>query len=413
MTIASTVTESNYTGNGLTTEFPITFEYTEVSQIKLYLDDVEETNFTFDNVLAPTEVIPDNLVASGVAISIRRETEVIQSVDLLANQNYSDSAENIEKGLDNIVQMIQEMDTSGTSTSTTSSTSTVVSFPDWEVATDYSKGTVVFDTDSRRYYRVTVDNYSSDPVDINADIQVGNLEVFPSNNQGEKGDKGDKGESGNDGQDGAVGATGANGADGVFSEIATTLEAQEGTNNDKGMTPLRVKESFDENYIAKQEAIDLRSAQVDQALTELRNEVELLKSSISTAIGRYSGAQFIEESTTAPIALTGLNGGVGLTFNRVGTEFVNVQMYIRRGSEEFASFEAILHYVNGTWYISRKETFVLDETLELDGITLSVVTDTNGVGQVFYEANSLVGTYVKEDNYIMWLGQEIPKTIIS
>lgn len=49
------------------------------------------------------------------------------------------------------------------------------------------------------------------------------------------------------GDTGATGATGAAGADGVFSEIADQSEAEAGTNNTKGMTPLRVKQAVD-NY---------------------------------------------------------------------------------------------------------------------------------------------------------------------
>jgi hypothetical protein len=49
------------------------------------------------------------------------------------------------------------------------------------------------------------------------------------------------------GDTGATGATGAAGADGVLSEIADQSEAEAGTNNTKGMTPLRVKQAVD-NY---------------------------------------------------------------------------------------------------------------------------------------------------------------------
>lgn len=43
------------------------------------------------------------------------------------------------------------------------------------------------------------------------------------------------------------GPTGSAGSDGFFSDLATTAEAQSGTNNDKGMSPLRVKEAIDFN----------------------------------------------------------------------------------------------------------------------------------------------------------------------
>jgi predicted small lipoprotein YifL len=60
---------------------------------------------------------------------------------------------------------------------------------------------------------------------------------------------------------GATGATGAAGADGVFSEIADQSEAEAGTNNTKGMTPLRVKQAVDSyGLLAANDLSDLANA---------------------------------------------------------------------------------------------------------------------------------------------------------
>lgn len=47
------------------------------------------------------------------------------------------------------------------------------------------------------------------------------------------------------GADGTSGSDGADGNDGIFNAIASQSEAEAGTNNDKGMTPLRVKQAVD------------------------------------------------------------------------------------------------------------------------------------------------------------------------
>jgi hypothetical protein len=63
------------------------------------------------------------------------------------------------------------------------------------------------------------------------------------------------------GDTGATGATGAAGADGVFSEIADQSEAEAGTNNTKGMTPLRVKQAVDSyGLLAANDLSDVASA---------------------------------------------------------------------------------------------------------------------------------------------------------
>ena len=63
------------------------------------------------------------------------------------------------------------------------------------------------------------------------------------------------------GDTGATGATGAAGADGVFSEIADQSEAETGTDNEKGMTPLRVKQAVDSyGLLAANNLSDVASA---------------------------------------------------------------------------------------------------------------------------------------------------------
>ena len=61
--------------------------------------------------------------------------------------------------------------------------------------------------------------------------------------RGPTGPTGLTGATGPAGTNGTNGADGADGADGIFSTIASQAEAEAGTNNTKGMTPLRVKQA--------------------------------------------------------------------------------------------------------------------------------------------------------------------------
>lgn len=409
MSINSPLTKSEYTGNGLTTSFPITFEYTDVSSIFPTVDGNIQS-YSFDDSENPTTVIFDNAPTSGQLVVISRVTEVIQPTILDENESYTSRAEAIEEQFDRIVQMIQEIDTTGTSTTTTSSQDVSFIIPDWEQSTPYLENQIVYSTQLDSYWKVLQD-HTSDLNLITADIGVGRLELFNQGEQGEKGLKGDKGEKGDTGAAGSNGLNGAQGNDGIFSQIAEQAEAEAGVENTKGMTPLRTKQAIDAQVPSFLTGINSSIATINSNISTLGAEINLLKSSISTTIGRYSGAQRLLQSQSTPLELLGTTGSP-LKFNQSGTEFVNVQFYIRRGNNSFTSFEAVLHYTGGQWFICRKETFLLDETLDVDGITLSVVTNGQGEGQVYYTATDIGTPFVAEENYIAWLGQEIPKGVL-
>ncbi len=69
----------------------------------------------------------------------------------------------------------------------------------------------------------------------------------PTGATGPQGAQGDVGATGTTGATGPTGPQGPAGADGVFSAIASQVEAEAGTDNVKGMTPLRTKEAITEN----------------------------------------------------------------------------------------------------------------------------------------------------------------------
>lgn len=64
---------NNYTGDGSTTNYSFTFEYLEQSEVKVTLDGVATTAFTFANA---TTLSFTSAPANGVDIYIYRDTNV-------------------------------------------------------------------------------------------------------------------------------------------------------------------------------------------------------------------------------------------------------------------------------------------------------------------------------------------------
>ncbi len=79
---------------------------------------------------------------------------------------------------------------------------------------------------------------------------------------GPQGIEGDQGPVGPQGPTGNDGVNGGDGADGIFSQIASVAEAQAGTDNTKGMTPLRTQDNFDFNIGSRDAAIGTNTANI-------------------------------------------------------------------------------------------------------------------------------------------------------
>ena len=67
------ITQNTYTGNGSTTNYSFTFEYLEQTDVKITLDTVATTAFTFANA---TTIAFTTAPASDVAIRIYRDTDI-------------------------------------------------------------------------------------------------------------------------------------------------------------------------------------------------------------------------------------------------------------------------------------------------------------------------------------------------
>jgi hypothetical protein len=100
---------------------------------------------------------------------------------------------------------------------------------------------------------------------------------------------------------GATGSTGASGSDGVFSAIASQAEAEAGSDNTKGMSPLRVKQAVDGfGLIASNNLSDVASASTARSNLGLANAVH------TNAQQTFTKSQVPSTSTAALSASSGV-----------------------------------------------------------------------------------------------------------
>jgi len=471
MSISVLTVSDSYTGNGATTNWPITFDYVDVSTIKPTIDGAI-VGYSFDNAITPTAVIFDVLPIVGAVILIERVTVLNQELNLLSTQSFSSQAENIEAQFDRVVAMVQELDdtpvvtpaaviweewvtataylenqilrdgTDGyfytvvadyTSTGGTIATdiaagdlvitdiATAVAgavWSEWAISSAYLKNQLLRDGISGAFYTV-VANYTSNAITIATDISSGDLILFNKGETGATGAAGANGATGPTGATGAAGANGATGANGIFAAIASQGEAEAGTDNTKGMSPLRVEQNFAFNITpysttAQQAVID--TAQ-DVLLSDARQRVVVLES--NAGINLFSGKQNIGNGEATDIDLEGADADVSqfgygqpLNRNNTGTQYAKVSCLIRRSSSaetRLVQVDLIMYYYGSVWYVARKSTTVLND-LEPDGLVFSIATDGDGVGLVSYTSDTMAGTGYTGD--IQWTGQEIPNVEI-
>lgn len=290
--------------------------------------------------------------------------------------------------------------------------------PDWLTLTDYVEFQLV--VRDNVLFRALTDHTSG--ASFSSDHAAGYWEVVNRGTQGPQGDKGDIGDTGATGATGAQGLAGGNGANGIFSAIASQGEAEAGTDNTKGMSPLRVAEAIAAQILTNATVIaaqdDIEELQVD--VVELRNDVDATRGLIDLTVGRFSGSQKLKNNH-GPQALLGLTApdleegrGSPLQRDGDGSEFAEIMLFIKRYNGtvwRLNSARLVMHYYNATWYIGRDSTHQLVDTLDLDGVTLTVVTDAGTkVGQVWYQTDDMGGddTIHEANSRIQWLGQEIP-----
>ena len=412
MSRATLNTDVEYVGNGVTNSFPITFEFVDIATIKPTVDDII-VGFSFDNALAPTAVIFDVVPANLADILIQRVSVKNQELNLDASQSFSSQAENIEAQLDRMVDQIQEVEAGATITTTINTGGAV--FYEWEISTAYLENQLLRDGPAGRYYIVDAD-YTSNAVNIEADITANKLELFNEGEQGEQGIQGIQGLTGAAGSNGSNGSNGAAGADGIFVAIANQPEAEAGTDNVKGMTPLRVQQSIDDDLTAYTTTvvIDAKDASQDLEISRLKQRATTIEANLE--INQFDGKQRVKNNEAVAEALLGrdadtaeLGYGDQCWLNANGAEFARINLLVKRVDsleDRFVNVTLVMHYISGVWYVGRESTVVLNDG-EPDGLIFTVVTD-GVVGTIHYTSDNMLGTGYEGE--ITWQGKEIPAT---
>ena len=111
-------TQNTYTGNGSATNYSFTFEYLKQSDVKVTLDTVATTAFTFANA---TTIAFTSAPANGVAIRIFRDT----AIDLLSATFFPGSAikaEDLNQNFTQSLYVTQESDADAAAATTTANT---------------------------------------------------------------------------------------------------------------------------------------------------------------------------------------------------------------------------------------------------------------------------------------------------
>ncbi len=236
--------------------------------------------------------------------------------------------------------------------------------------------------------------------------------------QGLQGAQGDQGLQGNDGNNGG------DGADGIFTEIATTIDAQNGTNNTKGMTPLRVKESIDQQLIADRIIIADNTAKhlIAGGNAALSNRILALETNagIDTLIGEQRlfnnfGPQDIL-GLDAPLGHDGK--GNRLELNSVGARSARIEVEIYRkddGETRFSTCMLLIHFISqlSKWFVERESTTNMQG--DPDGLVFNVTT-TNPlvgvyVGNINYTTNDMIGGNYDINSNIRFIIKEIKGTL--
>lgn len=94
-------------------------------------------------------------------------------------------------------------------------------------------------------------------------------EILSKGIEGPQGVQGPNGNNGADGATGPQGPNGADGADGIFSQIATTPEAQAGVDDTKGMTPAKTKDAIDAQVAADRADIITNANDIAQNVLDI------------------------------------------------------------------------------------------------------------------------------------------------
>lgn len=188
MTISSTTSKNQYTGNGSNTVFAYTFKIFEEGDIAVFENDTLQTITTHYTVSGVGNDAGGNITfvtapANGVTVTLKRAEPLLQSIDYTENDDFPSAAH--EEGLDRSVirdQTIQEeLDRSVKASDGSTFTATQLQFPaspsngqvlSWNG--DVSSGTLVWTTPATStFFPSITDNGSLVSISVNTDINSG------------------------------------------------------------------------------------------------------------------------------------------------------------------------------------------------------------------------------------------------
>ena len=118
MALSNTVVGTSYTCNGINTNFPITFDYVNANQIKVFLIEVATGAVTpmvlvTDYLLLPDDITPTSVSVPSAPLAafnvrVERVSALQQTTTYINNSGFH--ATDHETGLDKLAEMIQELD---------------------------------------------------------------------------------------------------------------------------------------------------------------------------------------------------------------------------------------------------------------------------------------------------------------
>ena len=396
MSFSNVTVKEIYNCNDATVNFAIPSAYTDVGTIAVYLRDNSvdpatqtlltlTTHYTLDDPTTPTLITTVSTYDEDRQIVVTRISPKTQLTDYVDIQNF----ETLEDQLDRMVMAIQELG---------------------EEVDRCSKVSISSPVSSLEFPQATTEKYigwntAADALE-NKDAPAAGATgatgaAGPTGAQGVKGDDGDRGDAG---------SNGAAGSDGVFSEIASKNEAEVGTNNTKGMSPLRVKEAIDSQVVPANITTNTNNIAANVLLIA-QNTTRIGALENAEGLNRYAGYQVLVNNAAAT-AIVGSGASQVLAFSTAGTEDVNliIKAYRKDDSEErISQIKLICQWdeANSIWRVAVEDETVLNDG-NMSGLTFTITTSVSGdyyLGTLKVTTDNMTGG--NDEGFIRYIGEEI------
>lgn len=301
----------------------------------------------------------------------------------------------------------------------------ICTIPNWESGKEYKENNVVMVVGEGTQWEDKLFRAKEDHTSFSFASDFGNNrweEIIVRGATGATGPVGPRGPKGDQGPKGDPGANGSKGDPGIISEIASQGEAQAGTENTKGITPLRAAQAIAHQVpnLAVIETIQNDISSNDSLLVNHGTRINQLEAIAPKDLAR--GRQRIDNNQTTPKQLLGGlvpgEGGFGNPFrvNSNGTRSIRVEIEIQRKTDtdfRFATAVVRLQWVDDQWLIGRDFTNILGG-LGPDGVNLGIVEGSAPEEAVVtYTSDNMPGDIVNAESYILWFVREIPQPFPS